>query len=497
VKDASLPVVILGAGPAGLGAAYWLVRAGRQVIVLEKEPRVGGMGASQRVKDYIVDYGPHTFHLKKTPVTQLFERLAGSHVNKVLRDAKVWLHGKTLPFPLRMRDALTRLSPFLSSRMVLDFIFEQTLGHLRRGKGWQPASFEEWGVQQFGRTLYTLALGNYSEKMWGLPGGELSVKLARQKLVGLSLWDLVLAALGLLNRQRADAIGLTRENLYDAYPRHGIGTFFEALAQEVRDHGGQIELATVPQQVIVDGSGVTEVVCQGNGGTQSIPCAALVSSIPLPSLGPLLPAGRFAAAQAAAARLKYRSLNVVNLVLDKDSFSNAHWTYLLDPRLISNRLSEQKNLTEDSCPPGQTVVCLDITCSRGDYLWNAEPGFLIGLAMHDLSIMGLHPRTIIDAFVLRAADVYPIYYLGFERDMDAILDQLNGCANLFSIGRHGLLLNNDMHDSIEMGFLASQVLLEGKPARDWYEIAGRYVHDRLEGVVRDPIKFELTNGKDV
>lgn len=482
-----IPIVVLGAGPAGLGAAYWLAKARRKVIVLEKEPRVGGMGASVRIKDYVADYGPHTFHLKKTMVTELFERLAGSDVNKVRRDAKIWLYGKTLSFPLQARDALTKLNPLLSSRIVLDYLFQNCVGRFSRNG--TPMSFEEWGVQQFGHSLYRLAFGNYSEKMWGLPGNQLSVNLAQQKLVGLNLWNLILATLGLLNKERADAMGLTRENLYDAYPRYGMGTFFEALADEIHRQGGIIELSAQVQQVSVKDGRVTGVSYVVNGESRVISCDTLVSSIPLPSLCPLLPTGEFEESQSAARKLKYRSLIVVHLVLAKDQFSNAHWIYLLDPRLTSNRLSEQKNLSKDSCPPGRTMVTLDITCNQGDYLWNAEDTFPIGLAMHDLSIMGFHPRIVSDAFVLRAADVYPVYYLGFEKDMDIILNRFSECSNLFSIGRHGLLLNNDMHDSIEMGFFASQTLLENKPSRWWYETASQYVRDRLEGIVRDPIKF--------
>lgn len=485
----SRPIAVLGAGPAGLGAAYWLTKAGRKVIVLEKEPRVGGMGASVWIKDYVCDYGPHTFHLKKTVVTELFERLVGKETNRVLRDAKIWLHGKTLPFPLRARDAVTKLSPLLSGRIVVDYLFENVRSHLSKNGSWTSASFEEWGVHQFGNTLYRLAFGNYSEKMWGLPGSQLSVRLAKQKLVELSLWNLFLATLGLLDKERADGMGLSRANLYDAYPRYGMGTFFEALAEEIRRCGGIIECSTRVEQVSMQDGRVTKVTYMVNGESRVTSCDALVSSIPLPGLCRLLPSGQFDGARDAAARMRYRSLIVVHLVLNKERFSDAHWIYLLDPRLISNRLSEQKNLSKDSCPPGRTMVTLDITCKQGDYLWNADDGFLIGLAMHDLSIMGLHPRTILDAFVVRAPDVYPVYYLGFEKDVNIVLDRFGECSNLFSVGRHGLLLNNDMHDSIEMGFFASQTLLENKPSSVWYEIARQYVRDRLEGIVRDPIEF--------
>ena len=483
------PVVVLGGGPAGLGAAYLLAKAGTPVLLLEKEPRVGGMGASIKVKDYIADYGPHTFHLKDSVVTRLFEELVGPNVNKVARNAKIWLHGKTMPFPLRMSDALTKLSPWLSFRIVSDFLIQQALGVIRKR---EPTSFEEWGVRQFGRTLYKLAFGNYSEKMWGLSGRELSVKLAKQKLTGLSLMKLILATLGLLNQKKADAIGLGKVNLYDAYPRFGIGTFFEALARQIEADGGVVQLQAKVLDVRLEGNRVVEVVYQGADNREvRQSCRDLISTIPLPSLVPLLRGEDFDSAATAASRLQYRSLICVHLILDRDTFSEAHWTYLLDQRLTSNRLSEQKHLCQDSCPPGKTMVTLDITCNYGDYLWQAEDSFLIGLGIHDLQVMGLHPRTILDAFVLRAPHVYPIYNRGFEKDMEVILGRFRRCENLYSVGRHGLLLNNDMHDSIEMGFFSAQTILDGRNAASWYDIADAYVRERLEGIVRDPIKFNF------
>src|SRR5690606_29611055 len=111
----------------------------------------------------------------------------------------------------------------------------------------------------FGYTLYRLAFGNYSEKMWGLAGRDLSVKLAKQKLTGLSLSKLILASMGLLNQKKADAIGLGKVNLYDAYPRYGIGTFFETLSERIVQAGGQVILNATVRKVHIEGNRVVRV----------------------------------------------------------------------------------------------------------------------------------------------------------------------------------------------------------------------------------------------
>lgn len=483
-------MVVLGAGPAGIGAAYWLSFRGSKVIVLEKEPRVGGMGASVRKGKYIADYGPHTFHLKKSVVTDVFNRFVGDDCNRVHRNAKLWLHGKTMPFPLKLTDAATNLSPLLMARIGADYAYQHSFKKFFSGP--QPAeeTFESWGIEHFGRTLYRLAFGNYSEKMWGLPGSRLSAKLAKQKLRTIDLKELVLAMIGTLSSDKADTLGLSSQNLYDAYPREGIGTFFESLSRHVEESGGRVILGAAPTSIKVSENKARSVEFTLNGNLESIECGAVLSSIPLPHLSNLLAATPFHHSLAGARNIKYRSLRCVHLVLGQDQFSDAHWIYLLDERLYANRLSEQKNLNRGSCPPGRTVVCLDYTCDFNDYIWNASDDFMIGMAMNDLKVMGLHPRVILDGFVMNAPHVYPIYSLGFEADLERVIGGLSEVANLFSYGRHGLLLNNDMHDSMEMGFMVAQMVIEGKQCRDWYTISSRYVEERLEGYVRDPIKFD-------
>ncbi len=480
-------VVVLGAGPCGLAAGYRLADRGFRPIVLEKEPRVGGLSATIRIKDYELDYGPHTFHLKPTVITELFERKIGDKTIKTTRKVRLQIAGKNLGYPLKPTEALLRFNPFLSARIVLSFL--RTKLFQRRID--PDESFEAYGISNFGKTLYRLAFGDYSEKVWGQEGSALSAKLGRQKLQSLDFKKLFLSALNLLKRDTARELGIDRNATYDAYPEQGIGVFYEKLADDINRMGGDVILGAEPVRMEFDGDKIAGLTYTLDGEEHTISCDAVISSIPLTTLVGILAEDQGSAIRESIGWLKYRGLIEIHLILDKNYFSNAHWIYLVDSRFRTSRLSEQKNLNARSCPPGQTIVSFDLPCEKGDYMWNAQDAFLINIAMDDLKALGVQPRTIIDGFVVRVENVYPVYLRGFEKQVNGIVEQLSRYGNLYSTGRQGLYLNNDMHDSMEMGFLAADALVSNQHPREWYDtIINGYVRERLEGVRKDPVDFE-------
>ena len=303
--------------------------------------------------------------------------------------------------------------------------------------------------------------------------------------------------MGLLSKEQADPLGLDTKQEYDAYPRKGIGVFFEMLAAKIQQCGGEVRLSTEVKKVTFKNGRISSVEIKDSHTSRRIQCDAIVSTIPIPSLVVYLDGSEVLSQLKSNAReLRYRDLICVYLVLDKDYFSDAHWIYLLDEDMKANRLSEQKNLNPDSCRPGTTVLSFDITSQQGDFLWNSSDSFLIGMAIADLERLGVNPRTILDGFVLRTENAYPVYKKGFEKNIDSILSHFSEIPNLFSIGRHGLYLNNDIHDSMEMGYLAAEHIAAANSANDsagWYEKMRVYIHDRLEGRKKDPMQFKNDN----
>ncbi len=473
-------VVVLGAGPAGLGAAYHLSNNGYTVAVIDRAHYIGGASASFKIKDYIVDYGPHAFHIKKKEIVKMVEDLLGEDYIEVKRKSRLILDGKNLQYPLNIKEALLNISPLLSINIISDY-FCAKIKNIRHNDNHHVKTFEDWGINAFGKTLYRLAFGDYSEKMWGLSGKQLSDKLAQQKLLKLNLWKLILKVLGI-----GDATfegGVTE--YYDMYPRYGIGTIFDKMVGNIlKNNNNKLYLDSQILKINSHDKLANSIQFLYSGEKKEIVFDYLISTIPLKYLAEYLLEPDEGIQVSLAKQLNYRDIRIIYIVLDKDYYSDVHWIYLLDPNFKFNRLSEQKNLNKESSPPGKTVISMDISCNCNDGLWNMSDEELFKLALNDLSYMGINESHILDYFTLKLKDVYPVYDLGFEEKIKKLINILSQYHNVYSTGRQGLFLNNDIHDSIEMGMQAGEFIMEGKESARWYDNINRYIKERLEGNIK-------------
>lgn len=472
-------VLILGAGPAGLGAAYCLSEHGYNVTVLDRAHYLGGASASFKIKDYIVDYGPHAFHIKKKEIVDMVKRLVGEDFIQVRRKSRLILDGKNLSYPLNIKEALFKINPLLSFRIVFDYVLAR-LKYLGGAKS-RVKTFEDWGMRAFGYKLYRLAFGDYSEKMWGISGSKLSEKLAQQKLQRLNLTKLLFNLLGLGGRALEGGV----TEYFDMYPRYGIGTLFDRMSEVIlKSEGNQIHLEAKVLGLDIENNKTKKIRFQDQLGIKEVSFDYLVSSIPLKYLAGYLDQSPKKEMLAASQELKYKDIRVIYVILNKDYYSDVHWFYLLDPHFRFNRLSEQKNLNKESSPAGKTVISMDISCSYGDQLWNMSEEEFFNLALKDLSHLGVERSHILEYFSLRLQDVYPIYSLGFDQDLTKLISHLSRYTNVYSTGRQGLFLNNDIHDSLEMGMSAGRFIIEEQESAKWYDYVKEYISQRLEGNVK-------------
>ena len=470
-------VVVLGGGPAGVTAAWRLAEHGIAATVLEREGAVGGMARTIRRGKYAVDFGPHTFHIRNTDesrrIIETIRPFFGSDPLVLTRGTRVLLHGKYYVYPLELMQVLFGLNPVLSLRIIADYAVATVGSMINPPK--REDSFEAWGVRNLGRTLYELCFGKYSERVWGLHTSLISSKQA-QRVAKLNLRDIVLRILGI----KADPAAYFTEYMY---PRAGISTLYDNMAARAREKGGRLLLnSTVTGIEHRDGS-VKAVCYEQNGAAQRIECDGVINTLALPSLVAMMQPSLPDDVVAHASKLRYRSMRLINIVLGRDRLTDFHWVYLTDPQFRCNRMSEQKNVSRDMVPDGETVLVVELSCWKGDDMWTASDEQIFDIAMRDLENTGLGVQRseVRDYWVAPLPGAYPVYELGFEDHLIPVLDAVS-MANVHTIGRHGLFLNNSMDDNVLLGIRAADTIAEkGLDGRGWFKEMQAFSDLRFHG----------------
>jgi len=461
-----------------MSAAWRLSELGRPVTVLEKDGAVGGMGKTITVGKYAVDYGPHTFHIRETEesraIHEAIRPFFGEDPLILTRGTRVLLRGKEYIYPLEMLQVLTGVSPLLSARIVFDYLMATVKSALAPPR--KEHSFEEWGVRNLGRTLYDLCFGLYSARVWGLPTSQISSKQA-QRVAKLNLKNIILRTLGI----KADPATYFTKYMY---PRKGISVLYERMASEVKKHGNQVLLESPVVRLEREGDRIARVVYRQNGREESLECAGVLSTLPLPQLVGIIDPPLPPAVAAHASKLRYRSLKLIYIALKRPQLTDYHWVYLLDEHFRVNRMSEQKNVSAEMVPGDRTILCIELSCWRDEPVWRASDEEIYRIALKDLLKMGYGVREdeVEDYYVADIATAYPVYELNFEDHLIPVLEGVHAVTNMLTLGRHGLFLNNSMDDNVLLGMkVADQVVKGGFNSRAWLTEMLAYMNLRFEG----------------
>jgi protoporphyrinogen oxidase len=476
--SASDRVVILGAGPAGMSAGWRLAEHGAPTTVLERDEAVGGMGKTLRLGAFGVDFGPHTFHIRETDESREIIRLIKPFFGKdpliLTRGTRVFLQGKYYIYPLELLQVLFGVKPSLSARILLDYIVATAKTTFSPPK--KEDSFEEWGVRNLGRTLYDLCFGIYSERVWGLPTSQISSKQA-QRVAKLNLKNIILRTLGI----KADPAAHFTEYMY---PRAGISDLYENMAARFRECGGDLKLETPAVCLRRDGNRIVAVTFRQNGSEETVPCRGVVSTLPLPALVKMITPALPQPVLDHARQLRYRSLKLVYLVINREQLTDFHWVYLLDKEFRINRVSEQKNVSPHMGPSGQTVLCVEVSCWKDEPIWSAPDEELFEVAFRDLQRtgFGVDRSEIAEYHVFGIETAYPVYELNFEGHLVTTLKAVHSLDNLLTIGRHGLFLNNSMDDNVLLGTkVADRIMATGFQSEAWLDEMLAFMNLRFQG----------------
>jgi len=443
-------VVILGGGLAGLSCGYELAKSGVKVTILEREPHIGGMASSfvEQSPDYwCYDFGPHRFHSKDENLMDHVKEILGPDVVNAKRLSRIVLFNRFFDYPLVASNVIKNMPKTLLIRAFFDYFWVRFLDIFKL-KNFSDLDFESWTTRRFGRTLYRIFFGEYTEKAWGMPPSQISADWASQRITLLNLSDAVKKT---LFRPKGGKIPRTLVTDF-IYPRlGGIGELARGYVREIEKRGGVVLADSPAVRVHRDGMRVTGIE-YGKHSRQMITGDDYVSTIPVTALAKALAPKVPDDISQAMDRLRYISIVFVYLKLNKEQVSPDNWVYLPERHLTVHRISEFKNFSKDCAPKGKTMVCAEITCRRGDEIWRASVDELRAIAEKDLISVGLvKPGEVFGAFVKKIPYAYPVYDLEYKKNLTPIMDYLGKLENIKTTGRQGNFRYNNMDQSVEMG----------------------------------------------
>ncbi len=444
-----LPVAVLGGGLAGLSAAETLASRDVPVLVLERDDHVGGLASTVVSGHFHFDYGPHRFHTQSEEILQRVRGLLPGDLMSLERVSRIRLLDRYFHYPLALGDVLKQMPKTRGAAMIASYAAEKVRGLFG---GRSDDNFEDWVVSRFGRSLYDVYFGPYTEKLWGCSADRLSADWASQRITVPSLT-------GLLRETLFPSDGRVRSLVSTFhYPRGGIGRISQAFAERIESAGGRIVLDAPVTDVVRGEDGSWTVTAGG----RDYRAESVVSTIPVDDYVRSLRGQVPADVRDAAGKLTFRAIVFVTLRIDgAQPPAPDHWIYASEPDYRFNRLSIPENFDPDVSEGGWQAV-FEFTCSPGDGTWSADQR-LIEESVAGGERLGLFdPARVSGSLVTRQSHAYPVYLKGYDRESSAVLDFLQGLEGSVTCGRQGLFRYNNMDHSIEMGrYAALETLGEG------------------------------------
>jgi protoporphyrinogen oxidase len=461
--------VIVGAGPAGLTAAYELSKQGAAVVVLESDPDyVGGISRTVNYKDFRFDIGGHRFFSKSRDIEDLWTEVGGNDMLERPRSSRIYYRGQFFTYPLKPFEALWKLGFVEAARCLLSF------AKARFRPTPNPKTFEDWVINQFGERLFRIFFKTYTEKVWGMSCREISADWAAQRIKGLSLGSAIKHAL--FSRKPKDRAQVVK-TLIDTfrYPRLGPGMMWEAFARKVREFGGQVLLGHRVIGCRFDSDRkLWTVTTQNRDGQLEQVCAEhVISSMPMRDLvrqiEPQLPPSVLAAANS----LRYRDFLTVGLIVRDQGRFTDNWIYIHDPAVQVGRVQNYKSWSPEMVPdPAYSSYGLEYFCFDSDRLWNAPDAELIDLAKSELQRIHLaEVADVVDGCVIRQRKAYPVYDDSYQQHIDTIRAALEqDFPTLHLVGRNGMHKYNNQDHAMMTALLSARNILAGERRYDVWAV---------------------------
>ncbi|MBN2060677.1 MAG: NAD(P)/FAD-dependent oxidoreductase [Deltaproteobacteria bacterium] len=438
-------IIIIGAGPAGLAAAHEFIKQGLRPIILEKNDKVGGLARTESYKGFNFDLGGHRFFTKHSKINRLWHEMLGEEFISVPRMSRIYYNGRFFNYPLEIINVFFNLGIPEIIFMLASYVKAQV----------RPYSFEDtfdqWVSNRFGRRLYETFFKTYTEKVWGIKCTNIKADWASQRIKNLSLMAAVIDAM--LGTQKARTL-IHEFN----YPLKGPGMMWQRFREIIDANDGQILLNTELTGLKHENGPIIYAEYKKGNNIFQLPVEHLISTIPINQFVALLEPKAPEKVISSANSLSYRSFIIVMLIIKKEDLFPDQWIYIHSPDVKVGRIQNFKNWSWAMVPDqGKTSVGMEYFCDEDDETWHLSDNMLAEMASCELSRLGLADKEdVLDSFVVRQPDAYPVYDIEYKNNLNVIKDYLETFDNIQTIGRSGMHRYNNIDHSMLTGILAAQ-----------------------------------------
>lgn len=444
-------ITIIGAGPAGLTAAYEILKKTDryQVTILEQTDRVGGIACTVCHNGNYMDLGGHRFYSKCDSITKWWHAIPDVSLLKKKRISEIYYNKKFFGYPIK--TDFKSLSSLGIKELVLiftDYIKAQLIKN-------EENSLEDFYINRFGKRLYELFFKNYTEKVWGISPNKISPDWGNQRIKGLSIFEVIKDSLksALHIKDSSNTQTSLIEEFY--YPSFGPGALWTAVAEEIEKMGGKIKKNCRVSKVQTENTQIVEVsyICEGKEISEHMDI--LISSMPIKNL--IIGMENVPdAIKKISSGLVYRDFITVGvLVKDMNIKTDDCWIYMQDKSVKMGRIQIFNNWSESLVKEPKKAVWLGLEyfCNKDDDLWNKSDKEMEDFAADELVSTGIisDKSAIVDTHTERLEKAYPAYF-GTYKNMQEMREYLDSFENLYCIGRNGQHRYNNMDHSMLTAF---------------------------------------------
>lgn len=475
-------VVILGAGPAGLTAAYELSAKGLSCIVIERDSTVGGLAKTVEYKGYLFDLGGHRFYTKVALIERLWKEVLGSDFLARPRLSRIYYRSRFFHYPLDPLNVVRGLGPVEVLRCGLSFLRARVFPE------GPESNMATWVSNRFGRRLFAMFFESYTEKVWGTPCSQISADWAAQRIRGLSFSSLVRHALnGNGNRNGKDAIKTLIREFH--YPRRGPGMMWNRMREIVEQRGSQVVLNAPVEKILWDDRHILGVQAGGKlyQGKHYINSLAIRDFFAMMEPAPLEPV------RGVARDFRYRDFITVGLIVRGTNLFPDNWIYVHEPAVKVGRIQNYSNWSQEMSPEPERTSSLGMEyfCSENDELWRTPDAELLAMARRELALLGLvNPADVLDGKVVRVPKAYPVYDDTYRASLEVVRQFLDTVPNLQFVGRNGMHRYNNQDHSMLTALMAARNILGAE--LDPWKMHGdtEYLEEGLSVAVDDILELE-------